>query len=115
MDRITREIYAHAAANVPVSENPTLSTNPFFTIAVEHNLQPYNVLTHLNIDYGTEENKVWTSYRFGQTCTVLPDGRKIYIAGEHEDWCVHTLLPTFVGHNYKFTNVCAPQVRSPVL
>jgi len=99
MDHLTHELYyAHAAANVPVSGNPTLSTNPFFTIAIEHKLTPYEVVTYLNIDIDFEENKpkVWTWKRFGQTCTVLPDGRKIYIGGEHEDWCVHTLLPSFL-------------------
>jgi hypothetical protein len=29
---------------------------------------------------------LWVWNRFGQTCTWLPDGRKIYIGGEHEDW-----------------------------
>ena len=27
----------------------------------------------------------WTNQRFGQTTTVLPDGRTLAIAGEHED------------------------------
>jgi hypothetical protein len=91
MDRLTREHYAHAAANVPVSGNPSLSTNPFFTLAIEHDLDPYQVLTYLNIDIDYK-TKVWTWRRFGQTCTVLPDGREIYIGGEYEDWCVHKLL-----------------------
>jgi hypothetical protein len=92
MDHLTHEHYAHAAANVPVSQNPTLSTNPFFTLVISHNLDPYQILAHLNIDIDTKEykTKVWTWHRFGQTCTVLPDGREIYIGGEYDDWCVHT-------------------------
>ena len=88
MDHLTHEICAHSAANVPVSGNPTLSTNPFFTVAIEYNLEPYEVLTYLGINTETDrtETKVWTWKRFGQTCTVLPDGRKIYIGGEYDDW-----------------------------
>src|SRR5262247_2373695 len=94
MDHITHELYsAHAAANIPVTGNPTLSTNPFFKIAIRHELKPYDVLTHLNIDYGHHEAKVWTWYRFGQTCTVIPGGRKVYIGGQHEDWCVQNQVP----------------------
>jgi hypothetical protein len=29
---------------------------------------------------------VWTWQRFGRTSTPLPDGRVIYVGGEHEDW-----------------------------
>ena len=28
---------------------------------------------------------VWCAQRFGQTVTLLPDGRAVQIAGEHED------------------------------
>ena len=96
MDQITQEHYAYAAANAPVSANPTLSTNPFFTIAIKHELEPYAILDHLKIDVETDdevkEKKMWTWRRFGQTCTELPDGRKIYIGGEYDDWCVYPLL-----------------------
>jgi hypothetical protein len=29
---------------------------------------------------------VWCFDRFGGTVTVLPDGRQVYIGGEHEDY-----------------------------
>jgi len=29
---------------------------------------------------------VWSFQRFGQTLTILPDGRRIFIGGEHEDF-----------------------------
>src|SRR3984957_19545286 len=93
MEGITQDLYvAHGAANVPVFGNPTLSTNPFFKIAIEHDLDPFQVQRHLKLGISDKdsENKLWTSCRFGQTCTELPDGRKIYIAGEHEDLCVST-------------------------
>jgi hypothetical protein len=34
---------------------------------------------------GHRLSPAWSFSRFGQTATELPDGRKIYIAGEHED------------------------------
>jgi hypothetical protein len=91
MDLITREHFAYAAVNVPVTENPTLSTNPFFKIMVKHNFEAYYVLQHLGISAYDDEvldKKVWTWNRFGRTVTVLPDGRQIGIGGEHEDLCV---------------------------
>ena len=38
---------------------------------------------------GVDESQlypVWCFDRFGQSMTILPDGRRIFIAGEHEDW-----------------------------
>lgn len=31
------------------------------------------------------DNPVWTFSRFGRSATVLPDGRLVFVAGEHED------------------------------
>src|SRR5262245_29298308 len=94
MDDITHELYsAHAAANIPVTENPTLSTNPFFKIAIRHEFAAYDVLTYLNIDYH-DGAKVWTWDRWGLSFTVLPDGRQILIGGQHEDWCVQNQMPS---------------------
>jgi len=38
---------------------------------------------HPNYDYG---GAVWSFARFGMSSTTMPDGREIYIAGEHEDF-----------------------------
>lgn len=92
MDLVTLNHLPFAAANVPVSRNPTLSTNPFFEIAIRYELDPYWVCRHLNIDIDSSspetlaKTKLWTWKRFGQTTTTLPDGRIVYIGGEHEDW-----------------------------
>jgi hypothetical protein len=43
---------------------------------------------HIDVDFEENETKIWTWRRFGQTCDELPDGRRIYIGGEHEDWYV---------------------------
>jgi hypothetical protein len=33
-----------------------------------------------------KEGPTWCFDRFGQSCTSLPDGRRLYIGGEHEDY-----------------------------
>ncbi|KAK4149685.1 hypothetical protein C8A00DRAFT_18659 [Chaetomidium leptoderma] len=41
------------------------------------------------------EEPGFTFYRFGRTETMLPDGRLVYIGGEHEDYC----YPDFFIYN----------------
>jgi hypothetical protein len=88
MNTLTADHIAQAAADVPVTQNPTLSTNAFFTLAVIHNLNPWWVCKHMNIEIDDDysKTKLWTWVRFGQTTTLLSDGRRIFIGGEHEDW-----------------------------
>jgi hypothetical protein len=95
---VSRSHLPDAYADIPVADNPTLSTNPFFLMAIREHLDPYHVAQSLRLvmdvdqpQYqGDEEQpimtKIWTWERFGQSQTHLPDGRKIYIGGEHEDW-----------------------------
>ena len=40
-----------------------------------------------DLDYESDSDGVtWCIWRFGSTCTKLPDGRWIFIAGEYEDY-----------------------------
>lgn len=51
------------------------STDEKISATREDKLPPYK-----------ESDPVWSFERFGISCTRMPDGRTIYIGGEHEDW-----------------------------
>ncbi len=92
--------YVSGGARQFGSQNPTLMDIPFWK---------HMIYTHSNAWWVREENgykmrwgnaafdaergavnvpccPIWCFDRFGQTRIELPDGRVIFIAGEHEDW-----------------------------
>lgn len=93
-----RSILPDAYAYIPVYDNPTPHAHPFFEDAIRRNLDPYWIAKamELTLDFERPEldededqptpTKLWTWQRHGHTVTNTPDGRKIYIGGEHEDW-----------------------------
>jgi hypothetical protein len=60
-----------------------------------------------------EENPVWSFSRFGRTATVLPDGRMVLVAGEHEDhydadFCIYADV-TVLGADGKVEHFIYPK------
>jgi hypothetical protein len=80
--------------------NPELVENDLWSLAASNNWSGFGLARHLHQesadrDYqyapshssyrDTAPGPFWSWQRFGRTSTALPDGRVIYIAGEHED------------------------------
>lgn len=64
--------------------NPENQTNDVWSWLVESRLSAYTA--HEVAGTGKQQSPGWCFERFGQTETLLPDGTKIYIGGEHEDY-----------------------------
>jgi hypothetical protein len=90
-DRLARPRYG--------ATNPERIDNPMWVAAISASTTAYQVRkqhddTSPGAGVGSASSNyrdhaagpVWTWQRFGRTSTRLPDGRLIYIGGEHEDW-----------------------------
>jgi hypothetical protein len=61
---------------------------------------PWRARDLFEIPLNREEGPIWTFDRMGRTCTKLPDGRTVCIAGEHEDsydpdFCIYNDVVVF--------------------
>lgn len=66
--------------------NPERMTNPVWKWIQVNRLNGYAANQHFNGPDSMGAGPAWSADRFGQTSTRLDDGRKILIAGEHEDY-----------------------------
>ena len=66
------------------SANPTLMNDPFRLAMIRAGVSAYEGAKH----FGAEPalHPLWCAQRFGQSITLLPDGRVVQIGGEHEDY-----------------------------
>jgi len=83
---ITAELFTQWRAARTGTGNPERMTNPVWVwLARQPEITAYQASKHFGGDDGIGRPAGWTNQRFGQTITVLPDGRTLAIAGEHED------------------------------
>lgn len=68
-----------------VTNNPTILTNPLWQWLVRTRFTGFDVNERFAGPSSFDSGPVWCFARFGRSKTKLPDGRVIYIAGEHED------------------------------
>ena len=66
--------------------NPTRLDNPLWASLVHDPINAYLVTKRYGYERVFGAGPTWCFDRFGQSKTVLADGRTIYIAGEHEDY-----------------------------
>jgi len=66
--------------------NPTRMDNPLWTSLVHDRINAWQVNQQYGFARAYGTGPTWCFERFGQSTTVLADGRTIYIAGEHEDY-----------------------------
>ena len=64
--------------------NPELMNIPFWQSMIRSGAWAYAAREHFD-DTGDQNGPIWCFKRFGKSINVLPDGRIIEIAGEHED------------------------------
>ncbi len=83
---ITAQLYAKwRAARRGRSHAETL-TNPVWSWLVQERLSAYEANKRFEGPSSVEAGPAWCFQRMGQTETLLPDGRTVYVAGEHEDY-----------------------------
>ncbi len=69
-----------------VSENPTSLDNPLWHWLVRMGWSAYRANDAVGGPSAVAINPMWCFDRFGKSETALPDGRVVYIGGEHEDY-----------------------------
>lgn len=65
--------------------NPERMTNPFWAHIFEKRMSGYAASKHFGGPRSVVGKPAWSAFRYGQTVTELPDGRTLFVAGEHED------------------------------
>jgi hypothetical protein len=65
--------------------NPEPIDEPFWTAMIRAGVSGYAATVEFGGPSSFLGTPVWSAARFGQSLTLLPDGRIIQIAGEHED------------------------------
>lgn len=65
--------------------NPERMTNPFWAHIFAKRMSGYAASKHFGGPRSVAGKPAWSAFRYGQTVTELPDGRTLFVAGEHED------------------------------
>jgi hypothetical protein len=60
-------------------------TNPVWDWLIRSRIWPYGAATHFGLQATFPTSPRWCFSRYGMSKTELPDGRKLFVAGEHED------------------------------
>ena len=66
--------------------NPTCHNNAVWEWLIRSKISAYQASEKLNGPSSFKNGPTWCFDRFGQSSTSTPDGRIIYIGGEHEDY-----------------------------
>jgi ankyrin repeat protein len=67
--------------------NPEAMNNPFWQAMIRSGVSASEAggLFEIGEKIGGQDKPIWCAQRFGQSITLLPDGRIVQVAGEHED------------------------------
>lgn len=82
---VTRKLFRKWRAPRFGQSNPERMNNPVWEWLVRSRKTAYWLTQHFGEPSALEAGPGWCFNRFGRSGTVLPDGRKVLIAGEHED------------------------------
>jgi ankyrin repeat protein len=66
--------------------NPQRMHVPFWEAMIRCGASAFRVRDRFEKQCGLVSGPVWCAQRFGQSLTLLPDGRAVQIGGEHEDY-----------------------------
>jgi hypothetical protein len=83
---ITPEMFRKWRTPIRGALNPQLMTNPVWKWLIESRLDAHQANALFSGDSAKSAAPGWCFDRFGQSRTPLPDGRTVWIAGEHEDY-----------------------------
>ena len=82
---VTRELFLKWRSPRAGRTNPERLNNPVWEWLVRSRLNAYSANERFNGPDSLGAGPCWCFKRFGQSSTLLPDGRKVLVGGEHED------------------------------
>lgn len=82
---MTRQAFLDWRSPRSVSASPTRLDNPLWHWLVRTRHSAYSANRQFAGPSSFDEGPMWCFDRFGQSETTLPDGRVVFVAGEHED------------------------------
>lgn len=93
LDDVTKDEYLAGRRPSETEGNPEETTNPFRVAMIRSGVNAYRARARFGDEpdfacrlSGRPSSQVWCADRHGQSVTLLPDGRTILVAGEHEDY-----------------------------
>ncbi len=95
LERVTKSEFLRARTRRFGSANPERMEEPFWIGMIRSGVSGYAATTHFQGPSSMlKQEPVWCAQRFGQSLTILPDGRVVQIGGEHEgsydpDFCIY--------------------------
>lgn len=82
---VTRELFVKWRSPRFGTDNPERMNNPIWEWLVKTRINAYLATERLSGPSAMDAGPGWCFDRFGQSSNQLPDGRVVFIAGEHED------------------------------
>lgn len=82
---ITPAVYERGRAPRFGSANPERMNNPLWEWLIRTGINAYRATKRFEGPSPFDAGPAWCFDRLGQSVTLLPDGRRVFIAGEHED------------------------------
>lgn len=83
---VTRKLFLEWRSPRFGNANPSVLTNPVWEWLIRTRMNAYQATQMIGGPSALQAGPGWCFDRFGQTRTLLPDGREVLIAGEHEDY-----------------------------
>jgi hypothetical protein len=82
---VSAEEFRRACTRRFGTANPERISEPFWEAMIRTGVSAYQAAMVFDPESPHAHSPVWSAMRFGQSITMLPDGRVVQIAGEHED------------------------------
>jgi hypothetical protein len=85
LSAVSKEDAQRARTRAFGAANPERMQEPFWEAMIHAGVNAWEATQVLGLESSLGRTPVWCAQRFGQSITLLPDGRIVQIGGEHED------------------------------
>jgi ankyrin repeat protein len=83
---VTPDEFRHTFTRKFGGTNPERMSAPFWEAMIRGGISASHARRRFEGECGPVAEPVWCAQRFGQSWTLLPDGRAVQVGGEHEDF-----------------------------
>lgn len=107
LKQVSADDFQHTSTRRFGKNHPEQMQLPFWEAMIRSGVSAYRARRHFDSLYNQLREPIWCADRFGQSLTILPDGRAIQIGGEHEDH----YDPDFCIYNDVFVHDASGEIR----